>query len=616
MKCFTALAVLLLMVILSPARAQQTPDDQYIVIYALMQQADTLESSGDLQQALTDYVEARNDLEKFQKVFPDWNPKIVSFRLDYFAEKIAALTAQLPAAPAPVPPVAAAPAPVPLVAAAPAPVPPVAAASATAGFESQLGALSDQVKQLQADNGALQARLKEALAVQPAAVDPRELARIQEQLRSLMKENDLLKVSLAQGHGGTPMGVDAKSFEELQQALAGVNQKLADQTARADKLALENQAFQARMQSLLASADASGALREENELLKKEVATLKGTPPASLESGNANSELAKARAQIAGLQSDAEMNSLEKTALENRIKQLQASAVPGRNENEARIRALERERDDLLAKLDKAGKKLDERKGKNAAARIEALARQVDTLRARQTVDEAQAIPYTPDELALFGPSAPELPVNPAAGNKSISELPNGSASLAAEARNYFAAKQYDKAGDDYREILQRDEKNPLVLANLAVIELEQNKLDDAERHIQQALAQSPDDAYSLMVLGRVKFSRKKYDEALDALSRAAKLDPQNPDIENYLGVTLAQKGLRAEAETALRKAIQMDPNDGAAHNNLAVIYISHQPPLIELARWHYQKALAAGQPRNPDLEKLLDETNAPANSQ
>ena len=270
--------------------------------------------------------------------------------------------------------------------------------------------MRDQIKQLQADNGTLQAKLKEALAVQPAAVDPREMARIQEQLRSLIKENDLLKVSLAQGHGGTPVGVDAKSFEELQQALAGMNQKLADQTARADKLALENQAFQTRMQSLLASADASGALREENELLKKEVAALKSTPPASLESGDANSELAKARAQIAGLQSDAEVNSLEKMALENRIKRLQGrSRVGPADENEARIRELERERDDLLAKLGEANKKLNERKGKNAAAQIETLAQQVDTLRARLAVDEAQAIPYTPEELALFRQSAPRI---------------------------------------------------------------------------------------------------------------------------------------------------------------------------------------------------------------
>jgi len=606
MKRLVVFVSFVLALSLLQARAQQNPDDQYIIVYALMQQADTLENSGDLHQALADYVEARNELEKFQKVFPDWDPKIVNFRLDYLAEKIAGVTARLPAVPQSVTPLSAA----------PVPAPPVAAASATAGLESQLSALRGQVEQLQADNGTLQAKLKEAMAVQPAAVDPREVAQIREQLRFLMKENDLLKVSLAQGHGGTPVGVDAKSFEELQQALAGAKQKLADQTARADKLALENQAFQTRMQSLLAGADASGALREENELLKKEVAVLKATPPASLESGGANSELAKARAQIARLQSASEVNSLEKTALEDRVRRLQTAAVPGRNENGARIHELERERDDLLAKLGKADKKLNERKGRDAAAQIEALARQVDALRARLTVDEAQAIPYTPEELALFKQSAPELPANPVAGNKSIRELPNGSASLVAEAQNYFSAKQYDKAGDDYREILRRDENNPPALANLAIIELEQNKLDDAERHIQQALAQSPNDAYSLMVLGRVEFSQKKYDEALDVLSRAAKLDPQNPDIENYLGVTLAQKGLRAQAETALRKAIQIDPNNGAAHNNLAVIYISHQPPLVELARWHYQKALDGGQPRNPDLEKLLDEKTAPANSQ
>ncbi|MGA2802729.1 MAG: tetratricopeptide repeat protein [Verrucomicrobiota bacterium] len=606
MKRLVVFVSFVLALSLLQARAQQNPDDQYIIVYALMQQADTLENSGDLHQALADYVEARNELEKFQKVFPDWDPKIVNFRLDYLAEKIAGVTARLPAVPQSVTPLSAA----------PVPAPPVAAASATAGLESQLSALRGQVEQLQADNGTLQAKLKEAMAVQPAAVDPREVAQIREQLRFLMKENDLLKVSLAQGHGGTPVGVDAKSFEELQQALAGAKQKLADQTARADKLALENQAFQTRMQSLLAGADASGALREENELLKKEVAVLKATPPASLESGGANSELAKARAQIARLQSASEVNSLEKTALEDRVRRLQTAAVPGRNENGARIHELERERDDLLAKLGKADKKLNERKGRDAAAQIEALARQVDALRARLTVDEAQAIPYTPEELALFKQSAPELPANPVAGNKSIRELPNGSASLVAEAQNYFSAKQYDKAGDDYREILRRDENNPPALANLAIIELEQNKLDDAERHIQQALAQSPNDAYSLMVLGRVEFSQKKYDEALDVLSRAAKLDPQNPDIENYLGVTLAQKGLRAQAETALRKAIQINPNYSAAHNNLAVIYISHQPPLVELARWHYQKALDGGQPRNPDLEKLLDEKTAPANSQ
>ena len=48
--------------------------------------------------------------------------------------------------------------------------------------------------------------------------------------------------------------------------------------------------------------------------------------------------------------------------------------------------------------------------------------------------------------------------------------------------------------------------------------------------------------------------------------------------------------------------------------DNLAVAYITQQPPLVELARWHYQKALAAGHPRNPELEKMLD-AKQPASS-
>ena len=109
----------------------------------------------------------------------------------------------------------------PLSAAAPAPVPPIAAASATAAPESQSDALRDQVKQLQAENGMLQAKLKEALAAQPASLDPRVVAQIREQFRSLMKENDLLKASLAQGHAGTPAGVDIKSFKEFNRLWPG-----------------------------------------------------------------------------------------------------------------------------------------------------------------------------------------------------------------------------------------------------------------------------------------------------------------------------------------------------------------------------------------------------------
>jgi tetratricopeptide (TPR) repeat protein len=187
---------------------------------------------------------------------------------------------------------------------------------------------------------------------------------------------------------------------------------------------------------------------------------------------------------------------------------------------------------------------------------------------------------------------------------------------LVAEAHRYYANKELDKAEEKYRQVLQLDKSNVPTLANLAAIELELGHLETAEINITQAVALAPDNPNSLFVLGRLKFSQRKYDEAIDAFSRAAKLDPQNAQAQYYLGLTLGEKGLRGPAETALRKAIQIDPAFGDAHNSLAVIYITQQPPLTELARWHYQKALAAGYPKNSELEKLLDATKSAAGAQ
>ena len=610
-KRLVALLILILAARLPPARAQQGPDDQYIIIYSLMQQADSLDSSGQPRQALAQYVQVQGELQKFQKIYPDWNPRIVNFRLNYLAGKIAEVTTKLPVVPqSGTPP--------------PAPPPPGAASSTSAAdLEAQFGALHEQVQKLQADNTTLQARLQEALAAQPAAIDSRELTQARGKIQSLMKENDLLKISLSQGKAGTAIGPavaesDALKLAEL--ALAEANQKLAGQTARANQLALENQALQSRVQTLLASPETIQALREENAVLKKQIANFKPAAPDPAEAARLNSELTGMQKQIAALQSASAVSFLEKSALENRVRQLQITAVnsapipaPNQAENEARFRALTQERNNLLAKLGEANQELYGRRKQDAAARIGQLTDEVYTLRARLAVDEAQVIPYTPEELALFQQPVPQLAKrNPE--NKSIKELPGGAASLVAEAQNYFSARQYDKAADDYQRILQHDENNGLVLANLATIEMEQGKLDDAEKHIKAAVVQSPNDPYNLSTLGRLEFLREKYDEALDALSRAARLDPRNPEIQNYLGVTLSHKGLRKQAETALRKAVQLDPNYGPAHNNLAVIYINQQPPLVELARWHYQKALDAGQPHNPDLEKVLDAKGAPAN--
>src|SRR5581483_1689799 len=158
-----------------------------------------------------------------------------------------------------------------------------------------------------------------------------------------------------------------------------------------------------------------------------------------------------------------------------------------------------------------------------------------------------------------------------------------------------------------YESVLKQDPKNVAVLGNLAAIQVEANHFDQAESNIQQALALDSEDPYSLYVLGILRLREGKYDDALGALSRSAKLDPNNAEVQNYLGLALSEKGMRAPAEAALRKAVQLQPGYAGAQYNLAVVYATQQPPATELARFHYQKALAAGHPRNPDLEKHFE---------
>src|SRR5882724_3678199 len=510
MKYFAAFAGLVFAFAPLHARALSMADDQYFSIYSLIQQADSLQAAGQLRQALDEYTQAGQQLGKFQKVFPDWNPRIVNFRLHYLSQKISDLTAQVPAAPknGTSPATAAE-------TAAPTANDGVAPAVTAAG-QAQLSALQAQLRNLQSENAVLQDKLKEALSAQPATSNPQELAQAQAQIKSLLKENELLRAGPAQEK--MTNAVQSADAGELQLSLTDAKQKLTEQTSRADKLAEENEALRTRLQPLLASADAMQALREENALLKGQVAALEAAPTNS---ADANAEVVKLRTQVAVLQSDADMHWLERAALERKLRQFQPAAANANSEASS---------DFSVAHTSSATEQTE------ADANTEA---------------------------------------------KSINQLPSGSAALVDEAQRYFSDHQYDKAQADYEKILQLDPNNALALANLAAIETEENKLPDAEQHIKAALARNPNDAYNLSIYGYLKFRQQKYDDAIEALNRAAKLDSKNPQVQNYLGVSLSQKGRQPQAEEALRRAIELDPNYAAAHNNLAVIYINEQPPKI-----------------------------------
>lgn len=645
------LALMMMLVLLPLARADG-PDDQYILIYNQIQQGDLLLEKGETEPALAAYAEAQTSLKTFQANNPEWYGKVVKYRLNYLASKIAQLSPKTslpsPAAPAPAtiaaapvaPPVqtsgansvtpvqpAKTPAKTPVVVQEP---PKVVAPPAPSAADIQIKALQEQIRNIETDKSLLEAKLKEALSAQPAAVDPRELARAQAQIKDLQKENDLLKTSLAQAKTNANQ-TSPQAAELARKALEEANRKVAQLTEANTTLAMEKEALQARFKTMGASTDsATAALREENDILKKQLASVKAREAALPQGVDMNRKLQEARSELAVLQAEQQIWHLEKTALENRIKQRSpgvaaaanprsvaataSPAVPVTDASADKIRLLEAQRDELQKSLATATKlSSGSRKSKQMAAHIGEMTREMAGLRARLDVLEARPAPYTTEELTLITkPDATTLvaaAVHHSATAKSNRELSPRLAVLLAEAKQYWVAHDLEKAEQKYIDVIKLDSKDATFLADLASIQSDRGHMADAERNLKAALVIDPNDDYSLFIMGILKLRQEKFDESLDAFSRAAQSNPQNAKIQNYIGITLSEKGVRGPAEAAFRKAIQIDPGYGDAHANLAFVYVTQKPPLIELARWHYKKAMEAGHARDPGMEKLLDQT-------
>lgn len=547
------------------------PDDQYIDIYTLIREADGLAAS-EPQSALEKYVQAQTFLQRFQKGNPNWNAAVVRFRLAYLGQQISNLTGKAR---------------------------PESAATAAqkaagqdtnatpvidAALRAELETLRARNNQLEADKALLEAKLREALSAMPRTADPKELARAEERIRSLEKENELFKVSRDNARADKAKPAENPVLKQREAELAELNKSLAAETERVRQLQAENLAIKKRLES------AGNAPAAELVTIQKAL-------------DSASTELQQQKQLAARL-------ALEKENLVSRVASLQAEVEKTSGLRQANEKQLERIRElenEISRQSKLATRESGTRRERSLARQVAELESKVSAYQTRVAVLQAKPIPLKPEELALFKTPAPSLPTRPARGFLRARKEQGISANMMAEASKQFADKQYEKAEATLKQTTSQSQPNVEALTQLAATQLAQERLPEADATVKQALAVAPDDAVTLQMAGMLRYKQGNMDEAAGYLSRASKLNPKNAETFNYLGLALSHQGMRAAAETALRKALELQPGYGSAHHNLAVIYLSQQPPSVELARWHYQKALAAGHPRNADLEKTLE---------
>ena len=84
---FTRSVLLALFLSLGAAQAEG-PDSDYLVIYSVMDQADTLNTKGKTAEAHKKYLQAQRSLAEFRQNNSDWNSQMIGYRLTYLADKI------------------------------------------------------------------------------------------------------------------------------------------------------------------------------------------------------------------------------------------------------------------------------------------------------------------------------------------------------------------------------------------------------------------------------------------------------------------------------------------------------------------------------------------------
>ena len=193
-----------------------------------------------------------------------------------------------------------------------------------------------------------------------------------------------------------------------------------------------------------------------------------------------------------------------------------------------------------------------------------------------------------------------------AAPEVTSNEMPPEVLSLRKEAEKSFVAGNLQKADSLYSRALGVVPNNPSLLVSAAAVKTRLGKLDESRRMLREALSLDFDNAAAWKLLGMNALEQKRDEEAFACLAQATLHDETNPRAHNYLGMAAGRKGWGEASEQELRRAVELDPNYADANFNLAVLYLGRTPPLVELARRHYQRALDLGAQRDLAIENLI----------
>lgn len=139
----------------------------------------------------------------------------------------------------------------------------------------------------------------------------------------------------------------------------------------------------------------------------------------------------------------------------------------------------------------------------------------------------------------------------------------------------YDRARNYEKAVEAARKIVELNPKNEVALYNLAIMYDRLGRLEDAVQTLNETLALKPDYTHAWFNLGIIYDKMKKHAEAVEAFKKYTALAPD--DSSGWLNIGLEYMLLKdfEKALPNLEKSVNLNPNNAVAQYNLGITYIN-----------------------------------------
>lgn len=140
----------------------------------------------------------------------------------------------------------------------------------------------------------------------------------------------------------------------------------------------------------------------------------------------------------------------------------------------------------------------------------------------------------------------------------------------------YAKAEKFDKAEEAYKKLAGITSDQWLKdWANGELLNLyqKQNKLDDLAVKLEAGLAEKPNDAGSLKMLGELYVKKGDNDKAFSVYEKAAGVSPEDRGINNKLVDLYEAQGKFNEAAIQLEKIVKIAPNELYLFERIANLY-------------------------------------------